>query len=55
MLTGRYPFETNDDGNILELYEKITACNLVLPQDLDPSIRDLLKGTFTHGLFSWLN
>ena len=45
MLTGRYPFESNNDENILDLYDKISNGELVLPSDMDPSVQDLLKGT----------
>ena len=44
MITGHYPFESQGDSNIMELYEKISACQLVLPESMDTSLQDLLKG-----------
>lgn len=44
MLTGRYPFESDNDRNMLQLYEKISACQLVLPDDMNGELQDLLRG-----------
>ncbi|KAJ1554756.1 Serine/threonine-protein kinase stk11, partial [Cladochytrium tenue] len=44
MLTGRYPFESEDDGNLLDLYDKISTAALVLPPELDPDLAHLLQG-----------
>jgi hypothetical protein len=46
MLTGRYPFESDNDRNMLQLYEKISACELVLPDDMNRELQDLLRGIF---------
>lgn len=44
MLTGRYPFESDNERNMLQLYEKISACQLVLPDDMNEEVKDLLRG-----------
>ena len=44
MLTGRYPFESDNDRNMLQLYERISACQLVLANDLNEEVKDLLRG-----------
>ncbi|KAJ3084332.1 Serine/threonine-protein kinase stk11 [Rhizoclosmatium hyalinum] len=44
MLTGKYPFEFPEDGNVLGLYEKIQAGEFEMPTGLEPDLEDLLKG-----------
>ncbi|KAJ3010207.1 Serine/threonine-protein kinase stk11 [Thoreauomyces humboldtii] len=44
MLTGRYPFEFDEDGNLLVLYEKIMAAEFDMPVDFDEDLQDLLLG-----------
>ncbi|KAJ3141258.1 Serine/threonine-protein kinase stk11 [Geranomyces variabilis] len=47
MLTGRYPFEFDEDGNLLELYEKIVEGKFDMPPDFDEDLQDLLSGMLT--------
>ncbi|KNC96972.1 CAMK/CAMKL/LKB protein kinase, variant [Spizellomyces punctatus DAOM BR117] len=44
MLTGRYPFEFDEDGNLLVLYEKIMAGEFDMPSGFDDDLKDLLYG-----------
>lgn len=46
MLTGKYPFEFTDDGNVIELYEKITAAKIVYPEHLNLYVLDLFDGIY---------
>ncbi|TPX57462.1 hypothetical protein PhCBS80983_g03804 [Powellomyces hirtus] len=44
MLTGRYPFEFDEDGNLLVLYEKIMAGTFEMPAHFDEDLQQLLRG-----------
>ncbi|KAI8825103.1 kinase-like domain-containing protein [Fimicolochytrium jonesii] len=44
MLTGRYPFEFDEDGNLLTLYEKIVEGNFEMPAEFQPDLKNLLSG-----------
>ncbi|KAJ3132621.1 hypothetical protein HK100_005175 [Physocladia obscura] len=44
MLTGRYPFEFPEDGNLLGLYEKIVSGGFEMPEELDPDLENLIQG-----------
>ncbi|KAI9101742.1 kinase-like domain-containing protein [Phlyctochytrium arcticum] len=44
MLSGRYPFEFDEDGNLLILYEKIMAATFDMPADFPPEAQDLIYG-----------
>ncbi|KAJ3154983.1 Serine/threonine-protein kinase stk11 [Geranomyces michiganensis] len=47
MLTGRYPFEFDEDGNMLQLYEKIVEGTFDMPPEFDEDLQDLLRGMLT--------
>ncbi|KAJ3107137.1 Serine/threonine-protein kinase stk11 [Phlyctochytrium planicorne] len=39
---GKYPFEFDEDGNLLTLYERIVANVFEMPSDFDPNLQDLI-------------
>lgn len=43
LLTGGYPFDTEDDGNLLSLYEKISSGTFTMPKFFDSDLQDLLQ------------
>ncbi|KAJ3272019.1 Serine/threonine-protein kinase stk11 [Borealophlyctis nickersoniae] len=43
---GRYPFEFDEDGSILVLYEKIIAGKFNMPTEFDADLKDLLNGKY---------
>ncbi|KAI8843620.1 kinase-like domain-containing protein [Chytridium lagenaria] len=47
MLTGKYPFEFDEDGNLLALYERIVAGVYPIPDDFDGNLKDLIQGMLT--------
>ena len=45
MITGKYPFETGPEGTVVDLYERISKNDLIIPEDLsDPALKHLIKG-----------
>ncbi|TPX67165.1 hypothetical protein CcCBS67573_g07583 [Chytriomyces confervae] len=44
MVTGRYPFEFSEDGNLLGLYETIVAGAFEMPEGLNSDLEDILRG-----------
>ncbi|KAI9351991.1 kinase-like domain-containing protein [Obelidium mucronatum] len=44
MLSGRYPFEFPEDGNLLGLYERIVVGKFEMPTGLDHDLENLLQG-----------
>ncbi|KAJ3411150.1 Serine/threonine-protein kinase stk11 [Chytridiales sp. JEL 0842] len=49
MLTGRYPFEFDEEGNLLALYDKIIAAEFEMPSEIsaDSDLHDLVRGMLT--------
>ena len=44
MVTGKFPFEFSDDGNLLALYEKIISAKFEIPNNLNSDLVDLIQG-----------
>ncbi|KAJ3070937.1 Serine/threonine-protein kinase STK11 [Podochytrium sp. JEL0797] len=44
MITGRYPFEFPDDGNLLGLYERIVLGEFEMPTGIESDLESLLQG-----------
>ncbi|EGF79689.1 hypothetical protein BATDEDRAFT_35228 [Batrachochytrium dendrobatidis JAM81] len=44
MISGRFPFEFDESGNLLELYEKIMAGAFEMPKEAGSNLIDLLSG-----------
>ncbi|KAI9009805.1 kinase-like domain-containing protein [Gaertneriomyces semiglobifer] len=44
MVTGRYPFEFDEDGNLLALYEKIMGAGFATPPEVSPDLKNLFDG-----------
>lgn len=44
MLTGRYPFEITEEGNLLSLYEQIIAAQFEIPDFVSAEIQDMIRG-----------
>ncbi|KAI8613350.1 kinase-like domain-containing protein [Chytriomyces sp. MP71] len=47
MITGRYPFEFPEDGNLLGLYERIVSGAFLMPDGLDADLESMLLGLLT--------
>ncbi|KAL2911672.1 hypothetical protein HK105_208880 [Polyrhizophydium stewartii] len=43
MISGRLPFEFDDDGNLLDLYDKIIRGTFEMPAEATPDLADLLR------------
>ncbi|KAI8803162.1 kinase-like domain-containing protein [Cladochytrium replicatum] len=44
LVTGRYPFEIDEEGNLLLLYEKIISGQFQIPSTVDPVLSELIIG-----------
>ncbi|KAJ3152063.1 Serine/threonine-protein kinase stk11 [Irineochytrium annulatum] len=44
MISGKYPFEVDEEANLLALYERITSGVFKMPDNFDADLQDLLKG-----------
>ncbi|KAJ3216968.1 Serine/threonine-protein kinase stk11 [Dinochytrium kinnereticum] len=47
MVTGKYPFEFDEDGNLLTLYERIVSGVFLMPAELDTHLKDIIQGMLT--------
>ncbi|KAJ3337101.1 Serine/threonine-protein kinase stk11 [Gonapodya sp. JEL0774] len=44
MISGKYPFEFPEEGNLMGLHEKISLGKFEVPTDIDEDLADLLRG-----------
>ncbi len=47
MITGRLPFEFDDDNNLMQLYEDIQQRDFSFPSPIPKDLEDLLRGKAT--------
>lgn len=55
MVSGKYPFEFTDDGNILGLYESIISGIFPMPEGLNDDLKDLMNGILCKDALKRLN
>jgi hypothetical protein len=57
MMTGRYPFEFDEEGNLLALYDKIIAAQFdILPEiEADEDLKDLICGMRNYSPYTTIS
>jgi serine/threonine protein kinase len=46
MISGKLPFDSEDEGNYLELYDRIMKSEIIMPKEITPEIEDLFHLIF---------